>query len=103
MPSIRVLVVEDNKPFQRFICSALGKRPELQVVGVVSDGLAAVQSLQGCAVMRYNELKTWEDFAKALSQNPDPRSLTYLIDGLKRALEEDERKILPKPPRSKAA
>jgi len=30
-----------------------------------------------------------EDFAKALSQNPDPRSLT--------ALEEDERKNLPKP------
>ena len=43
MPSIRVLVVEDNEPFQQFICSALGKRPELQVVGVVSDGLAAVQ------------------------------------------------------------
>jgi hypothetical protein len=62
-----------------------------------------IPTLQGCAVMRYSELKTWEDFAKALSQNPDPRSLTYLIDGLKRALEEDERKIIPKPPRSKAA
>ena len=53
--------------------------------------------------MHYSELKTWEDFAKALSQNPDPRSLTYLIEGLNRALEEDERKNLPKPPRSKAA
>ena len=42
VPLIRVLVVEDNKPFQRFICSTLGKRPELQVVGVVPDGLAAV-------------------------------------------------------------
>ena len=39
--------------------------------------------------MRYAELKTWEDFAKALSQNPDPRSLTYLIEG--RALGTDEK------------
>jgi hypothetical protein len=36
--------------------------------------------------MRYTELKTWEDFAKALSQNPDPRALTNLIEGLNRAL-----------------
>jgi hypothetical protein len=53
--------------------------------------------------MHYTELKTWEDFAKALSQNADSRSLTYLIEGLNRALEEDERKNLPKPPRSNAA
>jgi hypothetical protein len=56
--------------------------------------------------MQYAQLKTWEDFAKALSQNPDPRSLTYLIEALNRALnedEKDERKSLPKPPRSNAA
>ena len=48
--------------------------------------------------MRYTELKTWEDFAKALSQNPDPRTLTYLIEGLNRALgTEDERKDYPQP------
>jgi hypothetical protein len=47
--------------------------------------------------MRYAELKTWEDFAKALSQNPDPRSLTYLIEGLNRALGTDERKDHPQP------
>jgi DNA-binding NarL/FixJ family response regulator len=41
--SIRVLVVEDNEPFQRFICSMLETIPELQVVGKVSDGLDAVQ------------------------------------------------------------
>jgi hypothetical protein len=41
--------------------------------------------------MRYTELKTWEDFAKALSQNPDPRALTYLIEGLIAALGTDER------------
>ena len=42
--------------------------------------------------MRYTGLKTWEHFAKALSQNPDPRNLTYLIEGLNRALGMDERK-----------
>src|SRR6201984_429093 len=41
--SVRVLVVEDSEPFRRFICSMLGKRPELQIIGKVSDGLEAVQ------------------------------------------------------------
>jgi DNA-binding NarL/FixJ family response regulator len=41
--SVRVVVVEDHEQFRRFICSTLGKAPELQVVGIVSDGLAAVQ------------------------------------------------------------
>jgi DNA-binding NarL/FixJ family response regulator len=40
--SSRVLVVEDSEPFRNFICSTLGKRPELQIVGQVSDGLQAV-------------------------------------------------------------
>ena len=40
---IRILVVEDFEPFRRFICSTLRKRPELQIVGEVSDGLEAVQ------------------------------------------------------------
>jgi DNA-binding NarL/FixJ family response regulator len=44
--SIRILLVEDNEPFRRFICSTLEKRPELQVVGMVSDGLEAVQKAQ---------------------------------------------------------
>jgi DNA-binding NarL/FixJ family response regulator len=42
-PSRRVLVVEDSEPFRNFICSTLGKRPELQIVGCVSDGLEGVQ------------------------------------------------------------
>jgi DNA-binding NarL/FixJ family response regulator len=42
MSSVRVLVVEDSEPFRRFICSTLGKRPELRIVGEVSDGLEAV-------------------------------------------------------------
>jgi CheY-like chemotaxis protein len=41
--SVRVLVVEDHEQFRRVICSTLEKAPQLQVVGVVSDGLAAVQ------------------------------------------------------------
>ena len=43
MPSVRVLVVEDNEPFRRFICSTLENRRDLQIVGIASDGLAAVQ------------------------------------------------------------
>jgi DNA-binding NarL/FixJ family response regulator len=44
--SSRVLVVEDSEPFRKFICSTLGKRPELQIVGEVSDGLEAVQKAE---------------------------------------------------------
>jgi DNA-binding NarL/FixJ family response regulator len=44
--SVRVLVVEDSEPFRRFICSMLGKRPELQIIGEVSDGLKAVHKAQ---------------------------------------------------------
>jgi DNA-binding NarL/FixJ family response regulator len=41
--SFRVIVVEDHEPFRRFICSILGKTPELQIVGEASDGLEALQ------------------------------------------------------------
>jgi DNA-binding NarL/FixJ family response regulator len=44
--SVRVLVVEDNEPFQRFICSILETSPELQIIGRVSDGLDAVQKAE---------------------------------------------------------
>jgi DNA-binding NarL/FixJ family response regulator len=44
--SIRVLVVEDSEKFRKFICSALGERPELQIVGEVSDGLQAVRTAE---------------------------------------------------------
>jgi DNA-binding NarL/FixJ family response regulator len=40
------LVVEDFEPFQRFIASTLQKRPELQVICKVADGLEAVQKAQ---------------------------------------------------------
>ena len=40
---IRVLIVEDFQPFREFVCSALMKRSDLQVIGEVSDGLEAVQ------------------------------------------------------------
>jgi len=41
--SIRVLVVEDSEQFRKFICSTLGERPELQIVGEDTDGLQALQ------------------------------------------------------------
>lgn len=44
--SVRVLVVEDYEPFRRFVCSMLEKRPELQVIGEVSDGLEAVHKAE---------------------------------------------------------
>jgi DNA-binding NarL/FixJ family response regulator len=39
-------VVDDYETFRRFICSTLRKRPELQIVGEVSDGLEAVQKAE---------------------------------------------------------
>jgi DNA-binding NarL/FixJ family response regulator len=46
MSSVRVLVVEDFAPFRKFISSTLKKRPDLQVIGEVSDGLQAVQKAE---------------------------------------------------------
>jgi DNA-binding NarL/FixJ family response regulator len=39
---VRVLVVEDNEQFRRFLCSALASQPELQIVCEVGNGLEAV-------------------------------------------------------------
>lgn len=39
-------MVEDYEPFRRFICSTLGSKPELQIVGQVSDGLEAVHKAE---------------------------------------------------------
>jgi DNA-binding NarL/FixJ family response regulator len=46
MSTVRVLIVEDFEPFRRFICSTLKQRPDLQVIGEVSDGLKAVQKVE---------------------------------------------------------
>jgi DNA-binding NarL/FixJ family response regulator len=40
--SVRILIVEDHELFRRFICSTLGERSELQIIGEASDGLEAV-------------------------------------------------------------
>jgi DNA-binding NarL/FixJ family response regulator len=40
--AMRVLVVEDFEPFRQFIRSKLSEKPELQVIGEVSDGGEAV-------------------------------------------------------------
>jgi DNA-binding NarL/FixJ family response regulator len=41
--SIRVLVVEDYKPWRDYICSLLLTKPEFRVVSDLADGLEAVQ------------------------------------------------------------
>jgi DNA-binding NarL/FixJ family response regulator len=46
MSSVSVLVVEDYEPFRQYVCSTLGKRTELQIVGEVADGLEAVQKAE---------------------------------------------------------
>jgi DNA-binding NarL/FixJ family response regulator len=40
--TVRVFVVDDYEPFRRFVCSTLGKRQGLEVIGEASDGLEAV-------------------------------------------------------------
>jgi DNA-binding NarL/FixJ family response regulator len=44
--SIRVLVVEDYEPFQRFVASILQKQSALQIICNVSDGVEAVQKAE---------------------------------------------------------
>ena len=41
--TVRTIVVDDFEPFRRYLCSMLGRRPGLQVIGEASDGLEAVQ------------------------------------------------------------
>ena len=43
MGNVRILVVDDSKPWRQGICSLLKARPELGVVGEASDGLEAAQ------------------------------------------------------------
>jgi DNA-binding NarL/FixJ family response regulator len=42
---VRFLAVLDY-PFRRFVCSTLGQRPDLQVIGEASDGLEAVEKTE---------------------------------------------------------
>jgi DNA-binding NarL/FixJ family response regulator len=46
MQPLTILIVEDYEPFRRFVCSALEKRAEFQVIGEASDGLEAVQKAE---------------------------------------------------------
>jgi DNA-binding NarL/FixJ family response regulator len=43
---VRVLVIDDYETWRHFLLSELQKRPELQVIGQVSDGLEAVHVAQ---------------------------------------------------------
>ena len=40
---VRILIVEDFPQFRQFICSTLGERNDLQIIGEAADGLKAVQ------------------------------------------------------------
>jgi DNA-binding NarL/FixJ family response regulator len=40
---VRILIVEDFSQFRQFICSTLGERNDLQIIGEATDGLEAVQ------------------------------------------------------------
>ena len=44
--SIRIMVVDDYKPWLDFVSATLQSQPELQIIGQVSDGLEAVQQAQ---------------------------------------------------------
>ena len=44
--SVRVLVVDDFEPWQRFASTTLRNQPEIEIVGNISDGLEAVQQAQ---------------------------------------------------------
>jgi len=46
MSSMRVLVVEDFAPFWQVIRSLLAERPDVQVIGEVTDGVEAVQKVE---------------------------------------------------------
>jgi CheY-like chemotaxis protein len=43
---IRVLVVDDYKPWHSFVSKALQKQPKLRIIGEASDGLKAVRKAQ---------------------------------------------------------
>jgi DNA-binding NarL/FixJ family response regulator len=42
-PPVRVLIVDDDEPWRRWIYSELGNRRQFQIVGEASDGLEAVR------------------------------------------------------------
>ncbi|HEY2116020.1 MAG TPA: response regulator transcription factor [Candidatus Angelobacter sp.] len=45
LSTVKVLVVDDYAPWVHFVSLALAIKPEVQIVGVASDGLTAVQKV----------------------------------------------------------
>src|SRR5262245_28400608 len=43
MPPVTILVVDDHRPFRRFVRLALQGRDEFQIVGEAADGVEAVE------------------------------------------------------------
>lgn len=46
VPAVRVLVVEDFEPFRRLISAMLRRRPDLLIIGELSDGLEALHKAE---------------------------------------------------------
>jgi chemotaxis response regulator CheB len=46
MSPLGVLLVEDFEPFRRLVSLMLAKKPDLQIVAEVSDGLEAIQKAE---------------------------------------------------------
>ncbi len=45
MPCSKILLVDDDEPFRKFVRSALEPRAEFQIIGEASDGLEAIQQV----------------------------------------------------------
>ena len=43
LTDVRILLVDDNEPFRRFVAAALHDQPNLHVIGEVGDGFEAVR------------------------------------------------------------
>jgi DNA-binding NarL/FixJ family response regulator len=46
MRQVRVFIVDDFAPWQRFVIEHLGQLPHTRIIGLASDGLEAVQKAQ---------------------------------------------------------
>ena len=49
MDKIRVMLADDNRSVLKILSEYLGRQPDVEVVGAVSDGLEIVESVSACA------------------------------------------------------
>ena len=48
---VRIIVIDDNEPFRRYVCTKLQEKPGSQIAGEAADGLEALYLRWGCARM----------------------------------------------------